>query len=360
MSKLVQLQVTAVRNILQADLECSPTLNFLVGANGSGKTSLLEAIFFLARGRSFRTSNPDAVVSRGSPELVVFAVSDDGTRLGLSRGSGVGSKLRFDGESESNWDRVARKLPLTLLDAGAFRFLEDGPRARRQLLDWGVFHVEPQFLGAWRRYQKALAQRNRLLKISGVSVDQLTPWEEQMSMAGEEVDQLRSSYLAQLLPVFEDVYSQLSGDFVGELRIDYKRGWDRDHSLSSALSSNRESEFRYRATQFGPQRADLVLKVGALKALDVASRGQQKILVSALKLAQGELMRRQQESPPIYLVDDLPAELDSDNREQVLAYLMGLDAQVFATSVSESSLTIGGNSPKDPALFHVERGKISR
>lgn len=358
MSIIQELQVTAVRNIAHATLPCHPHLNIIYGANGSGKTSLLEAIYLLARGKSFRTSSTDTVIDRNQAEAIVFARLPD-HHLGVSRGRGDKRKLQLDDQSQSNWDDVARVLPVLILDSGSFTLLDGGPGARRQYLDWGVFHVEQTFLPAWRRYRRALANRNQLLKNFRSDEQELLAWDGEMDQSSAVIHACRNRYCEVLTPVLEKVFSSIAGDISAGLSVEYQRGWQSDLTLAESLLQSRSADLRYKATQVGPQRADLVIKIDGRLAMEVLSRGQQKMLVSAMKIAQGKLYTQQLGRDCIYLVDDLPAELDTENRSKVLESLAGLESQLFVTSVEAEAIQSAGSALKEYSAFHVERGKIT-
>ena len=359
MSGISELRITGIRNIANAELNCHKDLNILYGVNGSGKTSALEALYLLSRGRSFRASNTDALINDQSKEGVVFAYLRDRTRIGLSRGRGEKSRLKLNEDIQKNWDLVAQKLPVLVIDASTFQLLEGGPKSRRQFLDWGVFHVEPTFIQHWRRFRKALANRNQLLKSGNLSTPELDAWSAELVQAGESMDQCRREYFDSLLPVFKSVYGQLEREETPQLIITYSRGWSDGQSLGEALRSSLSNDRRYKATQVGPQRADVVIKTGSKLAAEVLSRGQQKLVISALKIAQGILYTSTCEYACIYLVDDLPAELDKQNREAVLECLRGTGAQLFVTCVQREDLNVLEKDGNESTAFHVERGKIT-
>ncbi|MEX2468133.1 MAG: DNA replication/repair protein RecF [Pseudohongiellaceae bacterium] len=358
MSVIRELQITGVRNLQQVELQSHPHFNLIHGANGSGKTSLLEAIHLLGLGRSFRTAQTDSLINHERDEAVVFVRLSDNHKLGISRGRRDRQRLKLDDQVQSNWDRVAALLPILVLDANAFLLLEGGPGSRRQFMDWGVFHVEPDFLAQWRRTRKCLANRNQLLKGSRPDRQQLKVWDRELCAAAELVDKARNRYLDALLPEFARVYQALVPDAPFALALEYHRGWPAGESLLQVLEDHHAQDVRYRATQFGPQRADLAIRAGKQKAVEVLSRGQQKMLVIALKIAQGRLLSLSQERLCCYLVDDLPAELDADNRAAVMRYLVEQESQLFVTSVSREAVLEGLDKATEMAAFHVERGKI--
>ncbi|MEQ8315801.1 MAG: DNA replication/repair protein RecF [Gammaproteobacteria bacterium] len=359
MSALSRLQLTHFRNLAAVTLDLAPGFNLIHGQNGSGKTSLLEAIHVLATGKSFRSSLVDPLIMDGESEAVIHARAFDNTQFGLAKPRNQKHSLKLNGNLQKNWDEVARLLPTLVLDSGSFQFLEGGPKARRRFLDWGVFHVEPGFVAQWRRSRHALAHRNRLLKSPRPDESQLLAWDHELCLAAEAIDNFRSAYMKAIMPDFLEVYGGLAEGRADELTMDYRRGWDEDMGLAESLQLNRSQDIKYGASQLGPHRADLDIRVGRRKALEVLSRGQQKLLICALKIAQGKLLSSNTERKCSYLVDDLPAELDSSNRKRVLTQLARLDSQVFVSCVERDALATEAFQGSEMATFHVERGTIT-
>jgi len=359
-SSLSLLKLNAVRNIKQEELDLHSSLNLIHGENGSGKTSILEAIHLLASGRSFRTSKTGSLISADEDELAIYAESQNGHRFGLLKPRRQSAQLKLDLESQKNWDNIARLLPVQVLDAGSFLLLEGGPKARRRFLDWGVFHVEHGFLNHWRSTRKCIAQRNQLLKAARIDEQLLQVWDRELCQAAASVDLARKAYFDRFIPVFAETYQALAEDkAVESLSLEYQRGWDSEQELEAVLLNSRNQDLKYGATQNGPHRADILVKVEKSPAIDVLSRGQQKVLVSALKIAQGTLFSEAIQDRCIYLVDDLPAELDRENRAKILQKLLSLDSQLFVTSVELNSIKNCLESPPEMRTFHVERGTIT-
>jgi len=359
MSTIERLSICAVRNIQRIDFDPSPTINVLYGENGSGKTSILESIYLLSSGRSFRTSKLDPLISTDQSEAVVYASMSDGKDIGLSKSRKQRHYLKFCAENQSSWENVARELPCQILDSNSFLLLEGGPKSRRQFLDWGVFHVEHSFVENWRRVKKSIANRNHLLKSSKPDMAQIAAWDSELCMAAEEVDLARRDYFSKFILLFDELYQRMGGDYSGAIDIEYHRGWHAEIDLQSVLEESRSMDLRYGATQNGPHRADLYFRVGSMKAVDLLSRGQQKILVSAMKMAQGLLLSQALDRNCVFLVDDLPSELDRENRTAILSQLISLGGQIFVTCVEISAIL--DSLPKEPKLatFHVERGTIT-
>jgi DNA replication and repair protein RecF len=357
MTAIRRIDVLGLRNLSNVQVLPDEHVNIFFGANGSGKTSLLEAVYYLGLGRSFRSQRVESVIQAGLDEIVVFSELYSGATIGVSK-SRVGTHvLKLMGERQSNWLPTARELPLQLLNSDSFDLLEGSSKVRRRFLDWGVFHVEHDFAHHWRSAAKCITQRNLLLKERSLDKKQIEAWGAELSVYAGKITSSRARYVKLLLPVFEKTLSALIA--VPSLGIRYFRGWEEDANLEELLQSSLERDVRYGATQLGPHRADLQIRIGKQRAEDFLSRGQQKLLVVALKLAQGILLSELTGVKVLYLVDDLPAELDRANRRLVCELLAQLESQVFMTCVDSSDLDDAWPSSVCPRKFHVEHGKIT-
>ncbi len=356
-SAIRRIDVHGVRNLSCALLTPSQHINILFGANGSGKTSFLEAIHYAALGRSFRSPRVEPVIRTDLAEATVYIELFSGVSIGVSKSRGVAHTLKLRGERQSSWVETARSLPLLLINSDSFALLEGSSKVRRRFLDWGVFHVEHDFSSSWRGAARCLAQRNLLLKNRPLDARQIDAWSVELSTYAERIDQSRAIYLDRLLPVFESTLTHLID--VPALAINYSRGWDEGSTLLELLRASLERDIRYGATQIGPHRADLQIRIGKHRAEDFLSRGQQKLLVIALKLAQGRLLSETTGGKVVYLVDDLPSELDVPNRARVCRLLETLASQAFMTCVEPNDLDSIWSSGTSLRKFHVEHGKIS-
>lgn len=356
MTAIARLELSTLRNISSLRLEPSEGINVIYGDNGSGKTTLLEAIYLLGLGRSFRSKRLDSLIQWDKEEAVVFASLLDGPSIGLSKSKRLGHVLKINGEKQSGWLEPARLLPLQILNSDAFQLLEGSPRVRREFLNWGVFHVEHDFISNWRRAAKCLAQRNLLLKQGRFDPQELQAWDLELARLGELLHLARERYFNAFLPFFWASLERLIK--IDKLEISYHRGWDADKSLAEVLEANLERDRRYGATQSGPHRADIHFRLAKQEASQCLSRGQQKLLVSALKISQGKLLSSHSGVRGIYLLDDLPAELDVANCRLVCALLEEMGCQVFLTCVDAGDLRESWSQSLIPRKFHVEHGKI--
>jgi len=349
---LLALKVNHFRNLTNINLELSPRSNLIYGPNGSGKTSLLEAIYFLSMGRSFRSHLANRIIQYGEPSFSIFGTTGS-LNIGIERPRQGKIRIKIGNEMVTSVAELAKMLPVQLINPDSYQLLNEGPRYRREFLDWGVFHVEPQFFPLWQRFQRTLKQRNAALQ-QNASLREVEAWNSEFVIAGEELTRLREHYIHQLLPTITATLAKLIT--FDNLAVDYYRGWDEGRGLMEVLvgAYNRDRVLGY--TQFGPQRADIMVRINGIPAHDVLSRGEQKLLISALRLAQGILLAELTGKQCIYLLDDLAAELDSRRRQVVAELLVGLNAQVFITAVDDVASDL--NKSLDAKMFHVEHGAI--
>lgn len=358
---LSRISVTGVRNLQPVTLIPSPRINILQGDNGSGKTSFLEAIHLLGMARSFRSTRLNPVIAHELANCTVFGqvqlVGDQTTALGIARDRSGEVRIRINGQSVKSAAELADSLPLQLINPDSFRLLEGAPKLRRQFMDWGVFHVEPRFLPAWQRLQQALRQRNSLLRHGTLDAASNAAWSRELTLASNEIDGFRRAYIQDLKPVFERTLGELLD--LSDFQLSYYRGWDKDRDLTDVLAASLERDRAMGHTQAGPQRADLRLRVGGHNAAETLSRGQQKLVVCALRIAQGHLLSEAKRGQCIYLVDDLPSELDEQHRRSLCRMLEQLNCQVFITCVDSNLLQVGWRDDTPVSMFHVEHGAIS-
>jgi DNA replication and repair protein RecF len=341
------------RCLAEVELELDPRANLFIGPNASGKTSLLEAAFFLGRGRSFRSRRRDALIRHGQEAFLLAGRSAVGavtTPLGV-RASRKETEWRVGGAPAEGIGDLAEQFPAQVIDPEVHKLLEEGPGRRRRFLDWGVFHVEPGFLENWRRYHQALRQRNAALKQDRGDPD-LAAWESELATSGEYLAGQRQGYLSRLSAPLQNFGRALLDR---PITLAYSPGWDADRPLLDALQSGRSRDRRYRATQAGPHRGDVVVQVDGRPAKDHVSRGQQKLVAAALMIAQLEIQEQERPGRSALLIDDPAAELDSDNLARLMAIVQTLPAQLWLTSLRAGIPGL----PEHARLFHVEQGRVT-
>lgn len=350
---LSHLRIDGLRCLSGQALDFDERCNYLWGPNGSGKTSCLEAIYLLGRGRSFRTRQTARLVTRGGRQLTVFGICQDtdgqAHRLGVEFAEGrLNSHL--DGEPAASQAEMLRMLPVHVIDPRLHQLVEAGPSERRRYLDSGVFHVEQRFLADWRHYRRVLGQRNAALK-ARVPDRELGPWTEPLVAAGQRVHEARAAYVRQLAGLTSSLGRALVGT---DLRIEYRPGWRRDLTLAEALEESRSRDRATGFSQVGPHRADLQLDFESGGVRETASRGQQKLVAAALVLAQVSLFEAQTGRRSTLLLDDASAELDGSAQARLAEALSALKSQQILTGLSLESLQPRAGFP----VFHVEQGCI--
>ena len=360
-----KLNVDGVRNLQSVRLDELASVNVLFGDNGAGKTSVLEAIYLLSSAKTFRSHKIKPLINTQMDNCVVYGeVVDESTNnyqsIAVQRFTSVDKPgvIKVAGESVGSASVLAERLPVQVVSSETFKLLEGAPTNRRQFLDWGVFHVEHRFLHRWKSLQRSLKQRNSLLRHGKIEPLQLAVWDEEFVQHAEAIDAYRAAYFQKFKPLFEQLLGRLIR-LEGEIAISYRRGWDKDSSLSEILSSNRERELEKGYTVSGPHRADLQLRYQGGLASDILSRGQQKLVVCALRIAQAALLAELKGRHCLFLVDDLPAELDADHRRTFCELLEGLGSQVFVSCVDSEDLRSSWSDQTDIRMFHVEQGSVS-
>ncbi|MGD9659704.1 MAG: DNA replication/repair protein RecF [Porticoccaceae bacterium] len=367
---LEKLAIHGIRNIHQVECRLSPRINIFYGRNGSGKTSILEAVHLLSRGRSFRTRNLKNLITHNLKECTCFGLVNMGAGaakpavpVGVNRTENGKFVFKVAGEQVATASRLAEVLPLQLINADSFNLLEGPPSGRRSFVDWGVFHVEHNYRELWGRFQRCLKHRNSLLRHAKIDALQLSVWDREFASLSEKISSVRENYIQQLLPVVNETLKTLKQE-AGGYRFDFAPGWDCSQPLFEQLQATVLRDQKMGFTQIGSHRADLKILCGKGMAADVLSRGQAKMLVSALKLAQGILFTELTGKQCIFLLDDLPSELDRPHRLVVSRVLENMGVQVFVTGVEKADL-IGlwkdaEECHENPAVFHVEHGQIFR
>jgi DNA replication and repair protein RecF len=355
---LIHTEITAVRNLSAVSFDAHPFFNLFCGLNGSGKTSILESIYLLSCGKSFRNHAVQTVINHHAPLLSIFSLIETAEQIkkpiGIEKSREGKTQIRIDGQNVSSAAALAEILPLQIIHPESDVLITGSPKYRRQFMDWGMFHVDPSFFPAWQRLQKVTKQRNAVLKQTQDKI-QVCSWDQEYAQASELVSHFRKSYTE----IFQSYFQVMIQYFLPNKAVilTYQRGWPENIDLIGLLSKNFYRDLQLGYTQYGSQRDDLLVLCGDNPASEVLSRGEQKLVVIALRLAQGKLLKEAQQKQCIYLLDDFAAELDGIHRRQVIETLADLKAQIFLTSIDydEVSASLTG---VDLSLFHVEQGEV--
>jgi DNA replication and repair protein RecF len=328
---LGRLQVTDFRCLQSAELDFDARFTLISGPNASGKTSLLEAIYVLGRGRSFRTRRLEHLIRLGAERFVVFGEVETSTRrvpMGVE-GTRVGMRAQIDGDKPPSLAELALFLPVQIIDPEVHHLIDEGPSRRRRFLDWGVFHVEQSFVVHWQRYQQVLKQRNAALKARQPKTV-VSVWDSDLVRSGEALSAARAAYVSALTPCAALIGRNLLGM---ELSLSYRNGWLKGNSMVEALQQSWNQDLEMGATQVGPHRAELGIRLDGAPVKDRISRGQQKLLAAALLMAQIKLFPEGSAVQPTLLLDDPAAELDSQHLEALIREVSAQSVQLIVTTL---------------------------
>ncbi len=346
---LALVSLENVRCIESAELELDPACSLIWGSNGSGKPSILEALHLLGRGRSFRTRNSERVIRRGADRLLVVGrLVEPETTLGIQVARGVATVARAGGHPVGALAELSTHFPVQVIDPSLHKLIEEGGAWRRRWMDWAVFHVEPGFLTAWTRYQRALRQRNAALRTLPAEA---SAWDSELARSGEVLDDARRRSIERLQPYWAEVTRTLVGR---EVSMTYSRGWATDRTLAEALAEARPKDQGRLTTQVGPHRADIQVRIDGVAARDAASRGQQKLIAAAMILAQIKLVRGVLITAPTLLLDDPAAELDRGRLGAFIDQVAELRCQLILTTIAPDPGLFGVPGRR----FHVEQGRV--
>jgi len=356
------LKVSGIRNLQTQSINFSPEINLIFGVNGSGKTSLFESIYFLSSGKSFRTHKISNLINADLREFTLFGLvnSLDGQKhsLGILKSRHSKTKVRIDRHNVTSSSQLARQFPCVVIDSNTFLLLDGSPIVRRQFLDWGVFHVEHAFSKVWSEYNHCLKQRNNLLRQNKVNLAEIKTWDRQLSLRGALIDEMRQRYFNRFIPYFIDIISSLS--FSQGLTIKYQRGWNADIDLNESLIQHFKQDEKAKFTSYGPHKADLKITVNKFSAAEKLSRGQKKIMAYSMILAELDCFEKVTGKVASIFMDDISAELDSENLRTLLNKVYNRGSQLFISSIEPiNSKVVFPEEQRQIKMFHVEHGKIT-
>lgn len=331
---ITQLVITHLRSIQQASFEFDPQFNLFIGSNGVGKTTVLEAIYLLSCGHSFRTRENHALINHEAERATVFTRLSSGDSIGLEKNRQAKTRVKVNGAYCRSGSQLAQLLPVQVIYQDIFQILDAGPAHRRSILDWGMFHVKHEYFDVWLSYQRALKQRNALLR---KKIDANHAWDRQLIQYGEALTLMRLDYFSQLKLEFERCLQELISI---DATIEFYQGWDKKQqgiSLGRCFAEAYEKDLYRQYTQFGPHQADIIIRIKENKAKNLVSRGQQKLILIALKLAQIKLLNQK----TVLLVDDFASELDGVNQQKLMSFIGKLNSQLFITSIEDKAYNLG-------------------
>ncbi|MDX2366939.1 MAG: DNA replication/repair protein RecF [Colwellia sp.] len=355
------------RNLDGVNINFHPQLNFVIGDNGSGKSSLLEALFFLGHGKSFRTSKVDSLACHDTKSFVVSVRDRNDRQLGLSRDTASGlTNIKIDGQRYSRLSVLAKNIAIQIVTPESFKLFFGGPKERRRFIDLGMFHVKHDFSALWKNFNRVLKQRNASIRLddrtNGVNNNSmLSYWTEQFCKLSIEVSALRASYVSEIISELNCWLAILLPNLNERVTVQYLQGWPQKNILIDVLSSNQEREASFGYSLYGAHKFDVKFLLDKKAIETQLSRGQQKLFLLALTFAQASFIARVKLVKPILLIDDIGAELDINSRTALSKAIEKLDCQVIITAIEASVLQpfLGTSGDRKYSMFHVKHGKIS-
>ena len=353
---LHHLETFQFRNLENVRMDLDMGLQFIYGDNASGKTSLLDAINVLCSARSFLGASPRKMQQFGTTDFSLNGIVSQKKSRPLPmqyRWQDNQIRLNFANKQARRSSEYASFQPIQAVTPVSYRLLDDSPDIRRRFMDWGVFHVKHDYADIWHRFQRSLAQRNAMLA-SGTDPRTLSAWSREYIQLAELLDESRADYIELLSSQIKRYSHVLLPD--SSLDIRYQRGWDAKRRLDEVLSDSFQRDQERHFTYYGPQRAELILKLDGVLARDSASRGQKKLITFAVYLAQASLQQELGRYSGILLVDDLPSELDQEHISLVMAILRSISMQVVISCIDISRLP--QEHRYSDKTFHVKQGQV--
>ncbi len=357
--KLDKVQIQHFRNLESVVIEPSKYVNFIIGQNGSGKSSILEAIHYLGYARSFRTSKHKNVIKQGYEKFTVFCLNESGEKYGISRTLQDTVTVNVNGEHSKKAASLVAHLPVQIFTPQSSDLIIGSPKLRSAFLDWGLFHVEHLFSGVSNAFHRALKQKNALLRSrsKGGSYDSSSMrfWDDELVNRALILDKYRNGYFEAIKTHLNANLMQFLPEFCVE--ISYHRGWEKNVELADAIIKKDDRDSKNGYLSVGPHKADLKLKIKGTDVAEIMSRGQQRMLVAALQLAQTQYLNSVTSKSSLFLLDDVGAELDQQKREIFVDELLNCDSQLFVTAIEENQISFI-NKYKNRKMFHVEHGQV--
>ena len=357
---LEKLSVINYKNIAEATLEFSPKINCLIGQNGVGKTNVLDAIYYLSFCHSANNPIDSQVIKHGS-EFFVLEGSYEGD-LQIYCGMKCGVKKHFK-RNKKEYRRLSEHIgliPIVVVSPSDTLLIEGGSEERRRLMDMVISQYDHGYMEAMNRYNKALQQRNAMLKQEDEpNIDVMSLFEEQMAIEGERIYQARKAFVEELTPIFQRIH-----ETIAENREQVGLNYISHCQRGPLLEVIQRDRFKDRAIGYslhGVHRDDLEITLGGHLMKREGSQGQNKTFVIALKLAQFDFLKRtNSKTTPLLLLDDIFDKLDAQRVEQIVKLVAGDEyGQIFITDTNRDHLDlILSRSSLDYKIFHVDNGEI--
>lgn len=355
---VARLQVNDFRNLSNQVITFDPYFNFIIGDNGSGKSSLLESIFYIGHGKSFRTHKVEHLSKQGTSCFSINVKSIDGNNLGISKNLlNAQTLIKLNGDKLVKLSDLARNIAVQVITPESFRFFLGGPGERRKFFDLGLFHVKHEFSFLWKDFSRVLKQRNAALK-QNVDEQYLSYWTEMFCELSETVSKIRSEYIYLFKNELAVWLNVLLPSLNETIKVEYHQGWSDNKSLAEYLNRNKEREKKQGFSLYGAHKFDVKFSIANENIENKLSRGQQKLFLLALTFTQAKLIEKVERVKPILLIDDIGAELDVTSRTKLYNAITLLNCQVIITAIDKMALEPLVPTKIKYKVFHVEHGNI--
>ena len=358
---VLKLNTLNFRNLSSETIVFHPELNFFIGDNGSGKSSLLEALFFLGHGKSFRTNRVEHLASYEKDNFVVSIKDNNNLQLGLSKNFSTGiTVIKINGEKQNRLSELAKNIAVQIVTPESCKLFFGGPKERRKFIELGMFHVKHEFSALLKEFSRVLKQRNACIR-NNTEEGSFNYWTSIFCELSEAVAQYRFEYVSKLIIELDTWLNILLPNLVDKVKIQYLQGWPQKKTLLEALTDSKLRELSFGHSLYGAHKFDVKFMIGKYPLESQLSRGQQKLFLLALTFAQAKLIEKVNRVKPILLIDDIGAELDDTSRKSLSLAMSKLNCQTILTAIDIGVLDPFINDKMNKTnyhMFHVKHGGI--
>lgn len=358
---LETLSIDNFRNLASVSVSLSKELNVVYGDNAAGKSSFLEAITLLASGRSFRSNKQFTFPNFLSTGFTIFGLFSNADRLGVNYQKSSSTRtIKLNGKIVTSLSKVVNLYPVQTLSPESYHLVDSGPSERRKFIDWLLFHVEHKYQECWSNFNRVLKQRNALLKKIGMSckASEFEHWDRALVEASILVDGYRNRIVERLNGLLVIMLENIGFEYAKDIKLNYYSGYTGE--FEQRLAGSFERDRLSGTTQFGPHKADLKIKVNGNLVKDVLSRGQKKILINTMFLAQTRLLKELTQKDSLFVIDDFSSELDESNQLSLVRALCEQEnVQIIMSCLQPDMINPLIKEYNSVKMFHVEHGVIT-
>ena len=353
---IASLKLKHFRCFKSAKLDFSESINFFYGRNGSGKTSILEAIYLCSTGRSFKTPNIKQCIKKNTEQFNISSISSDSSILEIKKNTNNSIQLQIN-NTKANAINLFRRVPSTQLDNKTFSLFSESPSYRRKIMDRALIAAKKDYSTNFFRYNKVLSQRNNALRNS--HFPDLDTWDKLLIQASEKICRERKVFFDLLSDEFHLMSKLLDGadcyKIVKDIRVELYSGWKEAQDFKSALFESRHRDLRTKTTNVGPHRSDIKFFFGDDDVKNRLSRGEQKLVAIVWCAAINKTITKHYNTSPILIIDDLGSELDAVFYNELLKFLSLSENQLFFSNISDAFNSKILKSDLISQKFHVEQ-----